>query len=581
MACPTPEEELPPTLLLAKALSMVPLSHYFLTLASLLLVFLYNFLEIHFLGDLRRGLRGDRVALTFDPASKIYQEVASKCRSLHGRYLVTPWLASPHLQTAFLNFFGRAPVFCYRRQIYTVNDGGTIALDWLLASDVAGVSSESVQNISKDDSTPIAIVVPGLTSDSASPYLRHIVHKTAKQGWNVVVGNHRGLGGMSITSDRFYNAGWTDDVREVVNYLHREYPKAPLFAIGTSIGANILVKYLGEEGENTPIAGAASICSTWDLVVCDRFINRKLVQRLYDRALAYGLKGYAQLHEPALTRLANWDGISNSRTVRDFDNHATCIVGKYETVDTYYRHCSAVNFVKGISVPLLCVSALDDPVCTSEAIPWDECRANKNIVLATLPHGGHLAFFKGLTAHSLWWVGAVNEFLSALYSSPHMHGPKKIDNTGVHFPLESSIDKTPYVNVMEDGMIAAVRNSVSEEAETMTSSDGHPTEEMKPHDVVAARDESEDTHEARTTSVHEIIEPSGEKAHEESLSKIFDGMISPVKRSINQLSRQSGKSMWLLAYIAIVTTWPLVGSALLSILKKRLKGVPSVAGLRR
>ena len=29
----------------------------------------------------------------------------------------------------------------------------------------------------------------------------------------------------------------------------------------------IQVKYLGEEGENTPVAGAASICSPWDLVV--------------------------------------------------------------------------------------------------------------------------------------------------------------------------------------------------------------------------------------------------------------------------------------------------------------------------
>jgi len=29
----------------------------------------------------------------------------------------------------------------------------------------------------------------------------------------------------------------------------------------------IQVKYLGEEGENTPVAGAASICSPWDLLV--------------------------------------------------------------------------------------------------------------------------------------------------------------------------------------------------------------------------------------------------------------------------------------------------------------------------
>ena len=30
-------------------------------------------------------------------------------------------------------------------------------------------------------------------------------------------------------------------MREVVNFLHQEYPKAPLFTVGTSIGANIVV----------------------------------------------------------------------------------------------------------------------------------------------------------------------------------------------------------------------------------------------------------------------------------------------------------------------------------------------------
>lgn len=30
-------------------------------------------------------------------------------------------------------------------------------------------------------------------------------------------------------------------------------------------------------------------------------------------------------------------------------------------------------------------------------------RANKNIVLATAKHGGHLAFFEGISASSLWY----------------------------------------------------------------------------------------------------------------------------------------------------------------------------------
>ncbi|PNX56438.1 hypothetical protein L195_g049882, partial [Trifolium pratense] len=27
------------------------------------------------------------------------------------------------------------------------------------------------------------------------------------------------------------------------------------------------VKYLGEDGENTPVAGAVAVCSPWDLLV--------------------------------------------------------------------------------------------------------------------------------------------------------------------------------------------------------------------------------------------------------------------------------------------------------------------------
>lgn len=47
-----------------------------------------------------------------------------------------------------------------------------------------------------------------------------------------------------------------------------------------------------------------------------------------------------------------------------------------QTVDTYYRRCSSSTYVGNVAVPLLCISALDDPVCTLEAIPWDECRSN-------------------------------------------------------------------------------------------------------------------------------------------------------------------------------------------------------------
>ncbi|KAK6945470.1 Serine aminopeptidase, S33, partial [Dillenia turbinata] len=251
---------------LAAALSLIPISHYLLGICLLFLTFLYFFWEVHFVPDLFTGFRGDPVVLTFDPSSQVYEEVVSKCKLLHGRFHPTPWLSSPHFQTSFMSFIGNSPPFSYTREIFHASDGGTLALDWLMSSDVGGNVLHMNQTINNEDKTPLVVVVPGLTSDSEAPYIKHLVFKIAKRGWNVVVINHRGLGGISITSDCFYTGGWTEDIRSVIKYLHGRFPKAPLFAVGTSIGANVLVKYLGEEGADLPLVGAAAVGSPWDLV---------------------------------------------------------------------------------------------------------------------------------------------------------------------------------------------------------------------------------------------------------------------------------------------------------------------------
>ncbi|WJX20439.1 hypothetical protein P8452_09994 [Trifolium repens] len=558
---PPPSSSNPYELLL-QALLQIPIHHYALATAFAFTFFLYNFLEIHFIQDLFTGFSGSSVDFTYNSSSEFYDAVVSKCRILHGKYSVTPWLSSPHLQTVFLNFFGNPPKFKYKRQLFNTPDGGTIALDWVTNTVVSENAVHVEDAVNKDESTPIVVIIPGLTSDSSSPYLKHLAYHTAKRGWKVVVSNHRGLGGVSITSDCFYNAGWTEDARTVVNYVHKENPRRPLFVIGTSIGANVLIKYLGEDGENVPIAGAVAVCSPWDLLIGDRFITRRRVQKFYDKALAIGLQGYAKLHQPHFSRLANWEGIEKSLSIRDFDNHATRIVGKYETVDTYYRRCSSSTYVQSVSIPLLCISALDDPVCTREAIPWDECRANKNVVLATIKHGGHLAFFEGITASSLWWVRAANEFLDVLLASNYMHVQKKI--SAPNKLLDSSIDQGPYVNVTEDGMVAASNNEpttddveeINERQDTHHDSHDKVLEENKQDELVTKTESGDSSCIAKTASAHNPVPLD---------------VLTPIKRYVGQLSRQNRWSIWLLVYIAITTSWPLVGSALYLVFGKRLR----------
>ncbi|XP_052192707.1 embryogenesis-associated protein EMB8 isoform X2 [Diospyros lotus] len=561
-----------PYRLLLAAASLIPVSHYLLGFLFIVLVFLYNFLEVHILQDLFAGFRGQPVSLTFDASSEVYQEIVSKCRILHGRYFATPWLSSPHLQTSFLSFSGHPPAFSYSRQLFHTADNGTMALDWLMNSDVSEASFQMKGTVPGDDKVPIVMVIPGLTSDSSAAYIKHFAFKMAKCGWNVVVSNHRGLGGISITSDCFYNAGWTEDIREIIDHIHHKYPEAPLCVVGTSIGANILVKYLGEDGINTPIAGAAAICSPWDLLICDRFINRRIAQKFYNKALTVGLKAYAQLHQSIISRLTDWDGIEKSRSVRDFDDYVTRVLAKYETVDTYYRRSSSINFVGKVMQPLLCINALDDPVCTREAIPWDECRANKNIVLATTQHGGHLAYYEGMTANSLWWVRAVHEFFNVLCSSSLIHRKEELQIPPLISPLESSVEQSPYVNITEGGLVTTTGDNQTTNPEDVRLQNEPTVQSEGGKDTILEARKNDLNTGARTDLTDEPPQPQPQDAND---------MIMPVRRYMDQLSRQSGKSFWLLVYVAIVTTWPLVGSAVTLFFKKKFGKVFSATKQRR
>jgi hypothetical protein len=48
--------------------------------------------------------------------------------------------------------------------------------------------------------------------------------------------------------------------------------------------------------------------------------------------LATGLRQYAKMHQSVLARIADWDLLSKSKTVRDFDQYCTRHTGKYEVV---------------------------------------------------------------------------------------------------------------------------------------------------------------------------------------------------------------------------------------------------------
>jgi predicted alpha/beta-fold hydrolase len=111
----------------------------------------------------------------------------------------------------------------------------------------------------------------------------------------------------------------------------------------------------------------------------------------------------------------------------EFSERFSCKLYNYESHHEYYHKASCCNFVKEgrvgwrvekknlayvsytlsldkIGIPLLCLSALDDPLVPESSIPYTGLQCNKNVILITTQQGGHLAW---TTAKGTSWMDAV------------------------------------------------------------------------------------------------------------------------------------------------------------------------------
>ena len=86
----------------------------------------------------------------------------------------------------------------------------------------------------------------------------------------------------------------------MVSHVTNCYREANVYAVGWSLGANILVRYLGQESSSCTLSGAVSLCNPFNLVIVDANFHKGF-NNVYDKALARALckifKRHASLFE--------------------------------------------------------------------------------------------------------------------------------------------------------------------------------------------------------------------------------------------------------------------------------------------
>ena len=218
--------------------------------------------------------------------------------ALRAPFVPTFWMRSAHAQTILGTLLRLRPPIIYQRDILSLrSDGGTLALDWDSGrNDPRRVRAEPHTDASPQRpslrSDPILFLLPGLTGGSKSKYLCQCIEAARLRGWRSVIFNFRGIM-IPMSTPRPSTGINIQDVQEALSHVHACYPRAPIVALGFSMGANMLVKTLGTmEGQTREygLVASAAVSCAFDYVKLATSLDQPLNKMLYSRFLTMQLK---------------------------------------------------------------------------------------------------------------------------------------------------------------------------------------------------------------------------------------------------------------------------------------------------
>jgi uncharacterized protein len=317
----------------------------------------------------------------------------------HSDFVAPWWAKNRHVQTIFPRFLQKRAVLSYRLEQFDLADGDFVNVAWIGdATTAAG----------------LIVMFHGLEGSIHSHYCHDTAAYLARQGYAVVVMHFRGCGGQPNKTTRAYHSGETADPWAFINWLKLQYPTVSIYAIGFSLGGNMLLKLLGERPEQTIIKAAIAISAPMLLAECADTINhgfsrlyqnyllKSMVRTLKHKMTVMDYRNTLQIKQTELHRIKNF---------RDFDQYVTAPLHGFKDADDYYHHCSAMNYLSKIGTPTLVIHAKDDPFMNENVVP---CPAQLSafVRVEVSAQGGHVGFLQGSPWRpKIWMQNRINDFL--------------------------------------------------------------------------------------------------------------------------------------------------------------------------
>ncbi|MFK8054448.1 MAG: hydrolase [Woeseiaceae bacterium] len=290
-----------------------------------------------------------------------------------------------------------------RREILPLPDGDSLALDWL------------AKDASPD--APLLVILHGLEGSSESSYAKGLIAEAASRHWQAVVMNFRDCGDHRNRLSRRYHAGETGDIEFLASELRTRLPNAPMFYAGFSLGANVLLKHLGESADEARCIAAVGVSVPFELQMASDSISKGF-SKLYQWHLMRNMKKALRRKFDPMTAPFDFDAAMKTSTFEAFDDLVTAPLHGFDGKDDYYSSSSSRQYLKSISRPTLVIHAEDDPFMNTDMIPTAK-ELSSSVVLELSDKGGHVGFIEGDAPWRLhyWLPKRIAHFLNVQYEN--------------------------------------------------------------------------------------------------------------------------------------------------------------------
>ncbi|MGB0453517.1 MAG: YheT family hydrolase [Bacteriovoracaceae bacterium] len=306
------------------------------------------------------------------------------------------YLFNGHAETILPYYIRKVSNPYYERERIDTPDGDFLDLDW-----------------KRTESRKLVVLTHGLESSSNAKYIVGMVNYFSEEGYDVLAWNCRSCSGEVNLKLEYYHCAVSHDLRAVLNHCFENTDYDEIYLVGFSMGGNITLKYLGEEGSkvNSKIKGAKAISTPLDLKTSAVEMGKGF-NKLYTTSFLFGLrKKLLQKKDRLEAKGIYLSEFKKIKNFIDFDDYFTAQIHGFDGAYDYYEKGSGINYIEDIRVPTMILNAKNDPFLSKECYPGKESISNSNIEFSYPQYGGHVGF---LAKNMTWSEPLTLNFIKSL-----------------------------------------------------------------------------------------------------------------------------------------------------------------------